>query len=78
MLAREQCLMLAVLKQAVVDLQSPSCTVRWRAHAWFFASAGKRNHIFAFPRICREFACDPAAVRARIFATVPNGGETLH
>ena len=78
MLAREQCLMLAVLKQAVADLQSPSCTVRWRAHGWFLGSAGKRNHIFAFSRICREFARDPAATRTRIFATVPNGGETLH
>jgi hypothetical protein len=78
MVTGERWLMLGVMKRAVDDLLSPSCAIRWRAHEWFFASDGKRDHVFAFPRICREFSCDPAAVRSRIFATVPNGRETSH
>jgi len=51
MIAREQYLMLGVLKQAVADLQSPSFDVRRQARVWFLARGARANHLFAFSRI---------------------------
>jgi hypothetical protein len=68
--------MLAVLEQAVADLESPSFTVRRQALAWFLARGARANHLFAFPHICQVLGCDPAAARARLLARFggnPNG-----
>ena len=78
MLRPGKCLMLAVLEQAVADLQSPSLNVRRQALAWFLARAARANHLFAFSHICRELGCDPAAVRVRLLARFDgnrNGGQ---
>ena len=69
MLAREQYLMLGVLKQAVADLQSPSFDVRRQARVWFMARGARANHLFAFTHICGEFGYDPATVRSRYWPT---------
>jgi len=61
-------LMLAVLDQAVADLQSPSFNIRRQARAWFLARGARANHLFAFSHICREFGYDPAAARVRLLA----------
>ncbi len=66
-------LMLVVLDQAIADLQSGSIGIRWRTRSWFLAAA--TDHVFAFARICREFGGDPAAVRARLFASVRARGR---
>jgi len=70
--------MLAVLDQAVADLQSPSFNIRRQARAWFLARGARANHLFAFSHICQEFGCDPAAARVRLlfkFDGNQNGGQ---
>ena len=61
-------LMLAVLDQAVTDLQNPSFNVRRQARAWFLARGARANHIFAFSHICQEFGRDPGSARVRLLA----------
>ena len=43
-----QSLMVAVLEQAVIDLQSPRYAVRRQAKAWFFARGARADHVFGF------------------------------
>jgi hypothetical protein len=75
MLTLAQTLMLAVLDQAVADLQSPSLKVRRQALAWFLTTGTGADHLFSFPRICQEFGREPATVRRRVLA---NGSDILH
>jgi hypothetical protein len=67
--------MLAVLKQAVTDLQSTSFNVRRQALAWLLATGTRANHLFAFPHICQVLGCDPAAVRVRLLAKFAGNGN---
>jgi hypothetical protein len=69
MLTLAQSLMVAVLEQAVIDLQSPRYAVRQQAKAWLFARGARADHIFSFARICEEFRRNPVTVRGRILAT---------
>jgi len=78
MLRPGQCLMVAVLEQAVADLESRSFNIRRKARAWFLARSARATHLFAFSRICHEFGCDPAVLRARIFASVASDTGTPH
>ena len=68
-------LMLAVLDQAVTDLQSPSLNVRRQARAWFLARGARANHIFAFSHICQEFGRDPGSARVRLLARFGGNAE---
>jgi hypothetical protein len=61
--------MLAVVEQAVVDLESPSPSIRWRARSWFLDRRGE-DRPFTFTYICRELGYNPARVRARVFAGI--------
>lgn len=57
----EELLLLAVLEQAVADLDHPSAGVRADADAYVFTS---RDHsIFAFESVCAYFKLSPSAVR---------------
>ena len=78
MLRPGQCLMVAVLEQAVADLESRSFNIRRKARAWFLARSARATHLFAFSHICHEFGCDPAVLRARIFAGVASDMGTPH
>jgi hypothetical protein len=78
MLGGEKCLMVAVLEQAVIDLQSPRCAVRRQARAWLFARGARAEHVFSFARICEEFGRSPVSARGRILATSAANSEVLH
>ena len=78
MLRPGQCLMVAVLEQAVADLESRSFNIRRKARAWFLARSARATHLFAFSRICQEFGCDPTVLRARILASVACPSSRLH
>jgi len=78
MLGGEKCLMVAVLEQAVIDLQSPRCAVRRQARAWLFARGARAEHVFSFARICEEFGRSPVTVRGRVLATFTANPEVLH
>jgi hypothetical protein len=78
MLTLGQSLMLAVLDQAVADLQSPSFNIRRQARVWFLARGVRADHVFAFSQICREFGCDPAAARVRLLAKFDGNAEATH
>jgi len=57
----EELLLLAVLEQAVADLDHPSAGVRADADAYVFTS---RDHsIFSFESVCSYFKLSPSAVR---------------
>ena len=63
-------LMLAVVEQAVADLQSPSPSLRWRARSWLL-DEGSADRPFTFPYICRELGYDLVRARRRVFQGVP-------
>jgi len=65
MLTGVQSLMLAVLDQAVADLQAANASVRWQARAWFYAPFAT-SHLFSFAQICRELGRDPSILRAQL------------
>jgi len=78
MLTLAQSLMVAVLEQAVIDLQSRRYAVRQQAKAWFFARGARADHVFSFARICQEFGRSPVTVRGRILAIFAANPEVLH
>ncbi len=61
-LTAEELLMLAVLEQALADLDNPCPAVRADADAYFF-SYGPDYSIFSFDSVCRHFHLSPTAVR---------------
>jgi len=69
--------MVAVLEQAVIDLQSPRYAIRRQARAWFFARGARVDHVFSFARICQEFGRSPVTVRGRILAAVATNPDVL-
>ncbi len=75
MLTLAQSLMVAVLEQAVIDLQSRRYAVRQQAKAWFFARGARADHVFSFARICEQFGRSPVTVRGRILATFASNAE---
>ena len=77
MLRPGQCLMVAVLEQAVADLESRSFNIRRKARAWFLARSARATQLFAFSRICHEFGCDPAVLCGRIFSSVASNTGQL-
>jgi len=77
MLTLAQSLMVAVLEQAVIDLQSRRYAVRQQAKAWFFARGARADHVFSFARICQEFGRSPVTVRGHILATLAASPEAL-
>ncbi len=60
-------LMLAVMKRAVADLESPSASVRGEARGWFL-SRNAGGNVFTFGRICQEFGFDATEAAAQILA----------
>jgi hypothetical protein len=65
MLTGVQSLMLAVLDQAVSDLQAANASIRWQARAWFYAPFAT-SHLFSFAQISRELGRDPSILRAQL------------
>lgn len=61
-LAAEELLMLAVLEQAVADLDHPCPAIRADADAYIF-SYDPDYSIFSFDSVCRYFNLSPSAVR---------------
>lgn len=64
-LTAEELLMLAVLEQALADLDHPCPAVRADADAYFF-SYGPDYSAFSFDSVCRYFHLSPSAVRAAL------------
>ena len=78
MLTRAQSLMVAVLEQAIIDLQSRRYAVRQQAKSWLFARGVRADHLFSFERICQEFRRSPIAARRRILAIFAANPEAPH
>jgi len=64
-LASEEMLLLAVLEQAVADLDHPCPAVRADADAYIF-SYDSDYSIFSFDSVCTYFKLSPAAVREAV------------
>lgn len=71
-LAAEELLMLAVLEQALVDLDNPCPAVRADADAYFFSYSSDYS-IFSFDSVCRYFHLSPSAVRAALRERIRKG-----
>lgn len=64
-LRAEELLMLAVLEQAVADLDNPCPAIRADADAYIF-SYDPDYSVFSFDSVCRYFNLSPSAVRAAL------------
>jgi hypothetical protein len=64
-LAAEELLMLAVLEQAVADLDHPCPAIRADADAYIF-SYDPDYSVFSFDSVCRYFNLSPSAMRAAL------------
>ena len=61
-LESEEMLLLAVLEQAVADLDHPCAAVRADADAYIFTYDGDYS-LFSFDSVCAYFKLSPAAIR---------------
>lgn len=69
-LEAEELLMLAVLEQAVADLDDSASEVRADADAYIFRN-GADHGIFSFDAVCGYFKLSPQAVRQALRARSP-------
>lgn len=79
-LESEELLLLAVLEQAIVDLDHPCAAVRADASAYVF-SYGSDYSIFSFDSVCAYFKLSANAVRralrSRVKEVAPPGDPAL-
>jgi hypothetical protein len=64
--------MLAVLEQALADLDNPCPAIRADADAYFF-TYGPDYSVFSFDSVCRHFHLSPSAVREALRARMRKG-----
>ncbi len=62
MLTAEERLLLAVLQQAIEDLENPSAVIRMEAAAYIYTFEDEYS-MFSFDSICSYFKLSPNAVR---------------
>lgn len=62
-LQAEETLLLAVLEQAVSDLDDSSPEVRDDAERYIFQGRGRADGMFSFVAVCAHFQLSPEAVR---------------
>ncbi len=74
-LASEELLLLAVLEQAVADLNNPCPAVRADATAYIF-SYDDDYSIFSFDSVCAYFKLSPNAVRHALRAREAGGTQS--
>lgn len=76
-LMSEELLMLAVLEQAIVDLDSNCPAVRADAEAYFLAYDADSS-AFSFDAACAQFNLSPSAIRSEVRKRLKRRGRARH